>query len=633
MRSPTSRVNNDETTPSPEQLRFSNPNPPLRSHTFGSVSHPHSSVSAHPLDDHGRSHYAAAVGPSSRSTIGLPRSRLSRTSPDVSPQTPATTNLERRASLQDPCGFGHSTLSTIRGSRQPSSEATERVRVEPEKTRQDGTESTLSTNAPSTVWDELEDLKSRIRKLELTGKLPPSSQAAMSASGSGERPRTAATTATTLSSSPKNHAHKASFPSADSDAVANQVHPLLQSALAKTKTMLSNEVYKALEATVNDATALSTVLGPGSAISSSASVANGYSPSDRQSRRKADSVCRGLTELCLALSDDHLKQQQRPPSQDDTIKAQQPNGNTEEPSTPIHSFRRSSSFEPEGIGRRRSNTRVVSRLEARRASLANSSPANKDDPPPVPTQQLPSQTQAQPQPQPQEPQSTPARARVNRLSTSMRTRRQEDENPEKGALHNRTLSRAMTDIATPASSNRLSTRQRFSHGYMPSQSIPNSPQEQSYTPKTPQQPPSQPSQSQQQQQQSSQPPRTPSISQSGIPLRRSFMAPVTYTPYNPHTPATSRSNIQAGSRRYGSSFSSGTAPNGPMTGNTTNIPETPQPTTPSQTRIVAPSTKLAGSYTPIQQNRTRTNSLGTRRFGIRPRPTVNVDNTINDRLS
>ena len=183
-----------------------------------------------------------------------------------------------------------------------------------------------------------------------------------------------------------------------------------------------------MEATVNDATALSTVLGSGSAISSSASVANGYSPSDRQSRRKADSVCRGLTELCLALSDDHLKQQQRPPSQDDTIKAQ-PNGNTEEPSTPIHPFQRSSSFEPEGGARRRSNTRVVSRLEARRASLANTSPANKDDTPPVPTQQLPSQTQAQPQPQSQEPQSTPARARVNRLSTSMRTRRQEDENP------------------------------------------------------------------------------------------------------------------------------------------------------------------------------------------------------------
>ena len=384
---------------------------------------------------------------------------------------------------------------------------------------------------------------------------------------------------------------------------------------------------------MNDATALSTVLGSGSAISSSASVANGYSPSDRQSRRKADSVCRGLTELCLALSDDHLKQQQRPPSQDDTIKAQ-PNGNTEEPSTPIHPFQRSSSFEPEGVARRRSSTRVVSRLEARRASLANSSPANKDDPPPVPTQQLPSQ--AQPQSQPPEPQSaTPARARINRLSTSIRTRRPDDENPEKGTPHNRTLSRAMTDIATPAS-NRLSTRQRFSHGYMPSQSIPNSPQEQSYTPKTPQHPPSQlsqPPQSQQQQQQSSQPPRTPSISQSGIPLRRSFMAPVTYTPYNPHTPATSRSNIQAGSRRYGSSFSSGTTANGPMTGNTTNIPETPQPTTPSQTRIVAPSTKLAGSYTPIQQNRTRTNSLGTRRFGIRPRPTVNVDNTINDRLS
>lgn len=76
------------------------------------------------------------------------------------------------------------------------------------KSKNDGTESTMSTTAPSTVWDELDDLKSRIRKLELTGKLPSSSAAAMS-SMAGERPRTATTTVTTVSSSPK-HKQKAS---------------------------------------------------------------------------------------------------------------------------------------------------------------------------------------------------------------------------------------------------------------------------------------------------------------------------------------------------------------------------------------------------------------------------------------
>jgi len=66
----------------------------------------------------------------------------------------------------------------------------------------EGTESTVSTTAPSTVWDELEDLKSRIHRLELTGKLPATSGAAMS-HASNERPATATTTVTTMSSSPK----------------------------------------------------------------------------------------------------------------------------------------------------------------------------------------------------------------------------------------------------------------------------------------------------------------------------------------------------------------------------------------------------------------------------------------------
>lgn len=622
MRSPTSRINTStENTPSPEQLRYSNPNPssPLRTHhNYGSISHPHSSVSAHPLEDHTRSRYA--IGPSSRSSIGVPRSRLiSRTSPDTSPQTPAS-GVDRRSSLQDPRINGNPSLSTIRSSRQASSEVPEHVRTEPEKTRHDGTESTLSTNAPSIVWDELEDLKSRIRKLELTGKLPPSSQAAISSmSHSGERPRTAATTATTLSSSP-NHRRQTSSPSADSHVVTvNQVYPILQSALGKTRSAVSNEVYKALEATVNDTTTLSTMLGSGSVPSSSASMANGYGPPDRQSRRKVDSVCRGLTELCLALSDDYFKQQKqqrRKSGEDDTITVSQPNGNATELSTPTLPSQRSSSFEPEGIIRRRSTNRVTSRLEARRASFANSvSPGNqKEDTPPVPdTRQSAQPEQQQQQPSPQ---ATPAsRSRLSRLSTSLRTRRGQPEEDGNNASHGRTLSRAMTDISTtPASTQRFS-RQRLSNGYTPSSSIPNSPKELSTTPQTPHQPP--PPQIPQQQPSH---PRTPSLSQTGIPLRRSFMAPVSYTPTTP------RSNIQAGSRRYGlPSFS---ATNGSGHGNDAaeqpQQPQSPQQTT-SQTRIVAPSTKIAASYTPIQQNRTRTNSLSTRRFGIRPRPTVNTN--------
>ena len=648
MRSPTSRVNNNRNTPSPEQLRTNNP---LRARTTSYGLAHSSSASAHPLEDPGRSRYPTAIGSSSRSTIGLPRNRLSRTSLDASPKSPST-NIDRRSSLHEPRVLGSSALSTIRSSRQPSVEAAEKP---PEKVRQDESESTLSTNAPSTVWDELEDLKSRIRNLELTGKLPPSSQAAMS---SAERPRTAATTITTFSSPPK---YKRKSSTAIPDADTAQVNPLLQSALTKAKSALGDEIYRTLEATVNDAVSLSALLnsGSGSVPSGSASVANGYGLPDKHSKRKADSVCRGLTELCIALSDAHFNQQQQQQSfsdRDETVKTTPQNGNTDtEPSTPVLSFQRSPSFEPEGMARRRSTNRVINRLESRRTSLVNdTSPGTKNDkasPLAPDTKQTTPKEQPQPQPQsleqsPQQPQTpsqpkiNAARRRPSRLSTSMRAstfptedKTAEAKPAEKGASHSRTLSRALTDIATP-SSNRLNARHRLSSGYVPYRPpASNSPQEQSFTPQTPQTPSQQapppvpshqpqpplPSQQQEQQEQRQSLPRTPSLT--GIPLRRSFMAPVNYTP------GSSRSTIQAGSHRYGLSNFPTSTPGSLLAGGiaeTTEPSRQQAPPLPSQTRIIPSSTKMASasSYTPIQQSRTRTGSLGTRRFD------VNLDNMV-----
>jgi hypothetical protein len=48
-----------------------------------------------------------------------------------------------------------------------------------------------------------------------------------------------------------------------------------------------------------------------------------------------------------------------------------------------------------------------------------------------------------------------------------------------------------------------------------------------------------------------------------------------------------------------------------------------------QTRISTPSSKMATSYTPIQQNRLRTNSLGARRFGLRNRTPATPNNNVN----
>ncbi|KAK9418048.1 hypothetical protein SUNI508_08477 [Seiridium unicorne] len=181
------------------------------------------------------------------------------------------------------------------------------------------TESSNSTAAPSTVWDELDDIKSRIHRLELTGKLPATSGAAVSRA-SDERPPTATTNATTMSVSPKRGTGGAA---AQTDAVSTvsssygqkESHPLLQSAITKSKPFLSEDIYNALEGAASDAMTLSSMIGkvgePGP-ISSAASNVGTPAVTDRQLRRKAEGICRSLTELCLALSENaaQIKQQE-----------------------------------------------------------------------------------------------------------------------------------------------------------------------------------------------------------------------------------------------------------------------------------------------------------------------------------
>lgn len=174
----------------------------------------------------------------------------------------------------------------------------------------EGTESSSSTAAPSTVWDELDDLKSRIHRLELTGKMPATSGAAMSRTSADDRPPTATTNATTMSTSPKQKSNAGAAPADSTSNVSShrEAQPQLLSALGKIKPFVGSEVFTAIDAAANDALALSTMIGaPGQPgpISSGASVIgiNG-GVTDRQLRRKADNVCRSLTELCIALADE-----------------------------------------------------------------------------------------------------------------------------------------------------------------------------------------------------------------------------------------------------------------------------------------------------------------------------------------
>ncbi|KAK3494572.1 uncharacterized protein B0T23DRAFT_314158 [Neurospora hispaniola] len=218
----------------------------------------------------------------------------------------------------------------------------------------EGTDSSTSTADPSTVWDELDDLKSRIHRLERTGKKPPAG--AGNSRSSEERPPTATTNATTMSASPKrgsggttvNHGETAS------NASSRETQPILLSALLKTKGLISAEVFNAIESAANDALALTSMIGaagqPGP-ISSGASVVGGYGSgvTDRQLRRKADSICRSLTELCIALTDEA--------NQSKPAQSAAPNRETEKVITPTTAAKFT------GItGRRRSSIMVETAL-------------------------------------------------------------------------------------------------------------------------------------------------------------------------------------------------------------------------------------------------------------------------------
>jgi hypothetical protein len=175
----------------------------------------------------------------------------------------------------------------------------------------EGTESSTAstTAAPSMIWDELDDLKSRIHRLELTGKPPATSAQAMSRV-SDERPATAVTNATTMSASPK-RSSATNPPQPDEASTTSsqrEAQPILLSALSKTKGVVSPDVYSAIESAANDALALTSMMGapgqPGPISSGVSTIGGGGSVTDRQLRKKAESICRSLTELCLSLTDE-----------------------------------------------------------------------------------------------------------------------------------------------------------------------------------------------------------------------------------------------------------------------------------------------------------------------------------------
>jgi hypothetical protein len=339
-------------------------------------------ASAHPAEEASRLRPSATLRASplsSRSPVyqeasdPLRNSRRRSSTTDSSQQTAGRTPAHKSAAFQ-----GHtkaySSSPLVR-----SFDLRQQYGQDAQQNGMEGTESTTSTTAPSTVWDELDDLKSRIHRLELTGKLPSTSGAAVSRM-SENRPATATTTDTTASLSPKRQNAGQADESSTATSTQKEMQPLLQQALAKSKHALGPEIFQALESAANDAMGLSSMLGlpgqPGPMSSAASNVGSTNTVTDRQLRRKADSVCRSLTELCLALNEDggasgsvHLAQ---------SYAADSVRGTPTTPTIPksysglAHS-RRSSIVGEGNLPASQSSPRVMSKFEERRNSLLQGS--------------------------------------------------------------------------------------------------------------------------------------------------------------------------------------------------------------------------------------------------------------------
>jgi hypothetical protein len=315
----------------------------------------------------------------------------------------------------------------------------------------DGTESLDDSTGPAaSVWDELDDLKSRIRRIELGGKIPTTSGAVV-ANATAERPRTANTSITTVSSSPKQQRKTNTSPpgSTISAQNSNKAHPVLREALTKVKQYVTPAVYRVLEATSSEAIALAEMTGsagPQGTLHSASLLLNGAS--DRQVRRKADSLCRSLTELCIELCD--TKSSAASPALR-TVAA----SNMRRPSVQLNgespTIRQSIEIEEPP---RNSPSRAMDRIQARRTSMfssgINGGPRDSSQEPLAPSQ-------------------SDIPTRVSRAGTSLLRARRTGENDDDDEPIMRAPSRALTDFRDLRAANPTS---RFTREYTSREPMP-----------------------------------------------------------------------------------------------------------------------------------------------------------------
>lgn len=164
-----------------------------------------------------------------------------------------------------------------------------------------------SATAASTVWDELDDLKSRLKRLEAGGgSTRPDLGSFPIATTSASRYRAPVeTTAPTVVSTRVNPATSGSA-TPKSQVVTLTDHPLLEAALARAALMLEPGLYRALKASALDAIALGSTRLPHEAqdsVASAYSIINGDTDAGHKRRLQTESLCRNLTDVCITLCD------------------------------------------------------------------------------------------------------------------------------------------------------------------------------------------------------------------------------------------------------------------------------------------------------------------------------------------
>ncbi|KAH9845079.1 LPXTG-motif cell wall anchor domain protein [Teratosphaeria destructans] len=326
----------------------------------------------------------SAASRSHRYTVGAP--------PERSPMSAGLAGRIRSSEIRSSEQPSYARRNQLFGRAQDSQDESPAESSEPKRSQDDS--GSADSDTADTVWDELDDLKSRIKRLELTGKMPSSSSAAISGSSS-ERPRTATTAPTTIGSSPQQE-RKQSQPESEAGEEdtagmktapqsrpqsrhqpqspttghtvggpsAAGLHPLLHSGLAKAKSLLNGTLYRALEASAADALQLAAMAGsagPQGTTFTAASAITGMTVSDRAVRRKADSMCRNLTDLCLALCEGKHEALNVTSVTASPVTVEVPKA------SPIIRYSRSSIGPDEDISK--SSKRPMSRLEARRSSI------------------------------------------------------------------------------------------------------------------------------------------------------------------------------------------------------------------------------------------------------------------------